>query len=131
MIWIAAISFVAVLAWDVLTDYRKWLKGHGVAHAKEAWIRCLLLIPAIVLFTIAHKGNSWTSLLYSVAMCFFVFWTLFDGLYNVLRGFGWWFTGSDDEEDADTDNFLQSIPKWLHILIKLGGCAGGIFLYFK
>jgi len=131
MIWIAAISFFAVLAWDIITDYRKWLKQRGVAHTKEAWLRCLLLSPAIVLFTIAHLGNSWWHLVYAVVMCFFVFWIVFDGFYNVLRGFNWWYTGSDDKDDAGTDNFLQSIPLWLHILIKLGGCAGGIFLYFK
>ena len=131
MMLAAIILFFAVLAWDVISDYQKWLKGRGVIHGKEAWIRCVMLIPAIVLFTVAHPGNSWWHLAYTLVMCFFVFWTIFDGAYNVLRGFNWWFTGSNDPDDADTDNFLQSIPLWLHILIKLGGCAGGLFLYFK
>ncbi len=131
MIWLAIISFIAVLAWDIASDYRKWLRQKSVAHAKEAWLRCLLLIPSIVIFTIAHPGNSWWHLVYTLLMCFFVYWLIFDGIYNKLRGYDWWFTGSNDPDDAATDNFLQSIPKWLHILIKLGGVAGGVFLYFK
>lgn len=131
MLALPIILFLTVLAWDIVTDYKKWLNNRAIPHTKEAWLRCALLIPATIGFTILHPAKDWSSLVYTLTMEFFVFWTLFDGLYGVLRREGFWYTGGGGEGSAGTDNFLKSIPLWLHIAIKIGGCAGGIYLYFK
>ena len=57
------------------------------------------------------------------------YWLLFDGIYNRIRGFNWWFTGSNDRDDAGTDNFLQSIPLWLHVTIKVAGALASSIIY--
>jgi len=132
MIWLPVILFFTVLAWDLITDYRKFLKQRELSHQKEAWLRCLLLSPATIFFIIFHPVKDWTAIVYSIGMEFFVFWTLFDGIYGLLRNEGFWYVGKPgDNDEGRTDTFLRSIPKWLHILIKLGGCAGSIYLYFK
>jgi len=131
MITIAIILFLAVLFWDIYSDYNKWLSSRVVKHTKEAWLRILLLSPSIILFTCLGQNKNWTDLVYTLVMEFFIYWTFFDGFYNISRGFNFWYTGTNDKDDAKTDNFLQSIPLWLHKTIKIGGCIVGIFLYLK
>lgn len=126
---IAIILFTLVLRYDIRSDYRKWLKNIPVDHSRDAWKRSLLLLPAMAFFIIAKGPGSWPLMVYTISMMFFTYWLMFDGLYNHVRKFGWWFTGSNDKDDAGTDNFLQSVPKWLHILIKLAGTAGSIAAY--
>jgi len=129
MIWIAVISFFAILAWDVVTDYRKWLKQRSVNHTDEAWLRVLLMIVPTVFFCIAHTPafNIWV-LIDVALMQLFIFWLLFDGIYNKLRGFGWWFAGSDDPDDSVLDNFLQEYPV-AGAILKIGGSILFITIY--
>ena len=129
MIYAAIISFFAILAWDIITDYRKWLKQRGVKHTDEAWLRVLLMIAPTILFCIAHTPafNIWV--LVNVAMMeFFLFWLLFDGFYNKIRGYGWWFAGSDDEDDAWLDNIIQAWP-WMAKIIKITGAILFVTIY--
>ena len=63
------------------------------------------------------------------AMIALFIWLFFDGLYNKVRGFNWWFTGSNDPDDAKTDNFLQRLKLWQHVVIKIGGLALFVTLY--
>jgi hypothetical protein len=125
MIVIAIILFLAVLVWDLITDYEKWLIHRSVKHGKEWWVRVAALLPCIALF-------GWFRLLPLAAAAFMVamwFWLLFDGLYNVIRGYKWWFTGSDDPDDAKTDNLLQRLTLTQHILLKIGSCIAATILY--
>lgn len=129
MIWIAVISFFAILAWDVITDYRKWLKHHSVDHGAEAWLRILLMIVPTVFFCIAHTPEFDIWVLTNVGfMQFFTFWLLFDGLYNKLRGYGWWFAGSDDQDDPFLDDLIQKYPK-LAAILKVAGAVIFITIY--
>lgn len=129
MIWLAVILFFAVLAWDVVTDYRKWLKHRGVKHTDEAWLRVLLMIVPTVLFCIAHTPAFDIWVLTNVGfMQFFTFWLLFDGLYNRIRGYGWWFAGSDDADDPFLDDLIQKHPK-LAAVLKIAGAVIFITIY--
>lgn len=129
MIWLAVISFLAVLAWDVITDYRKWLIHRAVDHGAEAWLRVLLMIVPTVLFCISHTPQFDIWVLANVALMeFFTFWLLFDGLYNRIRGYGWWFAGSDDEDDAWLDNIIQAWP-WMAKIIKITGAILFVTIY--
>lgn len=129
LLLIAILLFLLVLRHDIRTDYRKWLKGLPVLHTNDALYRTLLMLPAFVFFLLAHGKGDWRLMVSIICMLFFTYWLLFDGLYNKVRGYGWWFTGSDDPDDAATDNFLQNIPHWLHVTIKLTGTAGSIAAY--
>lgn len=130
MIWIAVILFISVLAFDVFSDYAKWLEGESVKHTKEFFLRLALLSPSLLIL-ILWKGESYIVITgVTLAMVGFVYWSLFDGFYNLIRKFNFFFTGSDDPDDAISDNLLQSIPKWAQICIKIGGSIVFTFLYF-
>lgn len=62
-------------------------------------------------------------------MVAFFMWNMFDGIYNKLRGYNWWFTGSNDGDDAKTDNFLQSLSPLMQKVVKIGGLALFTTLY--
>jgi hypothetical protein len=109
---------MTVLAIDLMNDYSKWLKNRVVKHKREAWMRSVFLIPSIICFS---SGLELWQQLIPVLMLIFWYWLLFDGIYNILRGFKWFFTGSDDKDDAISDNFLQRLKPWQHIAVKIGG----------
>lgn len=123
MIAIPIILFVAVLAWDVATDYKKWKnEQYNLNHTKEWWLRVALLFPSVTGFALLLPVNWIAGCGLSAAMCAFVWWLLFDGIYNKLRGFGWWYNGSDDGEglDANTDEWLRGRKLWVQIAVKVG-----------
>lgn len=121
---LAIICFIIVLAVDVYTDVKI---GDQVNHARGALWRTLGLAPAVVLFWLYNRKRWWVI----PAILFFNYWNLFDGFYNLFNHHGWFFTGSEDgAADAKTDNFLQSIPLWLHAAIKIGGSIFSILIYF-
>jgi len=129
MIWIAVILFFAILAWDVISDYRKWLIHRAVDHGAEAWLRILLMIVPTVFFCIAHTPQFDIWVLTNVGfMQFFTFWLLFDGFYNKLRGYSWWFAGSDDADDPFLDDLIQKYPK-LAAILKVAGAVIFITVY--
>lgn len=125
-------SFLLVLCIDVITDVKL---GEGVNHTRGALIRTLGLIPSLVFFIMA-KGVErerilWIGLI-ALIMMGFNYLNLFDGFYNLCRGYSWFFTGSEDGAgDAKTDNFFQAIPIWLTVIVKIGGSIGSIYLYKK
>jgi hypothetical protein len=120
MILLYAISaFVIVLAANVVYDYRKWLRNQGVRHKKDFIIRCILLVPSLYLFAKALPVTWVWSLIISGAMMGFVFWFLFDGLYNVIRGYKFFETGSIDKDESTTDNTQRFLGKFASILIKI------------
>ena len=133
MIWLAVILFVATLTIDLVTDYKIWLNNHKtIDHDRGTWLRAIGLVPAIILFTLS-VGWSFPYWLIASLISFLVvgfnYWNLFDGIFNLLRGYSWLFTGSDDPDDSKSDNFLQSISLTEHILLKLGGSVVFILLY--
>jgi len=121
MIWLATILFFVVLTCDLFTDYNKWLKNRSVNHTKEAWVRILLLMPSIVSFIWIHPGSTFWASICVLLMEFFAYWLLFDGIYNRVRGFDWWWTGSIDPDDSNLDIILRNIGPLFHQIIKISG----------
>lgn len=121
------ILFFGVLTWDLFTDYKKWLKDKAVKHTKEAWERAILLLPSTICFTMDLPIAFWKALIMVLIMEFFVYWNLFDGLYNKFRGFDWWFTGSIDKDDAKLDKFQR---KHSIRALKISLAAGSTIVYF-
>lgn len=134
MIIAAIILLLIALAIKVAVDYKRWLKEKHINHKKEWW-RWLVLAfgtsPSIVLFTLASNFYWYIAAPLSAGMCSLFIWVMFDGLYNKLRNESWWFTGTDDKEDAVTDNFLQAMPLVIHIILKTVPLAILIYIYIK
>lgn len=145
MIFIPIILFLIPLAYKLKNNVEKWKINVAVDHTKEMYYYIPALVPAGVLFCVF--SHSWWSLAVVPFMMLIWWLNFFDGFYNLLRRwwrkknnqpyefFTWWYTGTDDEDDAKTDNFLQSIPLWLHKAIKIGGIVITtslyIFIYLK
>ena len=129
MIAIGIIIPVLTLIVKLFDNYKKWLKHISPKHSKEWWIMVVVNIPSIVVFTMESKLIWYFAAPLSGAMIAFFLWLFFDGIYNLLRKYNFWFTGSDDKDDPKSDNFLQSIPVWLQAVIKIGGLALFLTLY--
>lgn len=132
---------IAVLIWDVESDFQKWNGNLEVIHNKEAWHRAgLLLFPYLgfalyqASFTVQHFHVALAILISGVIpglMVFFWYWTFFDGLYNKFRGQYWWFNGKAEgkKDDSVLDEFLRDKPDWIEIAIKLNGILITTVLY--
>ncbi len=122
MIIAAIILFLTVLTWDVITDYRKFLKNIRIRHTYEAFIRAGLLIPSGVLFTLA---NVWWSFITVMGMMFFTWWLLFDGIYNTLTNQSWFHTGTTAKLDIMQEDWSTQVKA----VVKIGGMLFFIFVY--
>ena len=132
MILIAIILFIGTLIIDLVTDYRLLLNNRSIDHDRGTWLRAIGLIPAIILLTIATKFifPYWIiSIAISGGVICFNYWNLFDGFLNLLRSEKWFWTGSDDEDDAKSDNFVQGLKRWEHVAIKIGLSLAFIVVY--
>lgn len=129
MIIIATILLLAALTFKIVHDYKFWLKGRGVNHKLEWWWMVAMCSPSIALFTLASKFFWYLALPISAGMCSSFIWLFFDGIYNILRREGFFYTGTNDPEDAASDNFLQAIPTWTQVFIKTLPLGILIYLY--
>lgn len=131
MIIYAIILFFVALGIHLIADYKRWLKDRKIDHRKKLrtalWM--VLLSPSIYLFTVSHHGTWYWVLACVLLMEFFCYVLIYDGLYSVLRGFNFWFLGSEDEGDAITDNFWQSIGVWYTKIIKITGSLLWVGVY--
>lgn len=130
----AAGWFYFVLRCEVLHDYRLWkAERYADINHLSSWVRrANTLVPCIGLLTVAIDPHGWQLLvagLVSTVLCAFTWWMLFDGWFNNIRGFNWWYTGSNDPNDAHTDNFIQGLRKWQHIAVKAGSVAIFLIIY--
>lgn len=124
---LAFLLFAGVLYWDVTTDYKKWKENKPVKHFKEGVLRALLLVPSILLLALPHL-SLW-KIVTAAAMEAAIWLLLFDGFYNRLRGFDWWFLGSVDEDDAWWDKLQRKIPLKLLKVIKISLPLVAILIY--
>jgi hypothetical protein len=127
MITVAIILFLLTLGVDLFIDLRKYKKEDYKVNHKKKWIRIFTLFPGAILL---GQPNVVLIVITYIGMLFY-YWFLFDGLYNICRmkGFSWWFTGSNDPDDAYSDDFLQTLKPWQHKAIKIGGIVIFTVLY--
>lgn len=122
--------FLVVLSIDLYTDLRL---GENIDHRRGLILRAIGLIPSLLFLTLYKGVKGWrllASAFLAALVIGFNYLNLFDGFYNIFRDHEWFFTGSEDGSgDAKTDNFFQSIPMWLHALIKIGGSLTSILIY--
>jgi len=139
MIFVAVILFLIPVSLKLKDNFEKWKIDASVNHRNEFINVVLAEIPASIFFVL-HCQN-WWSLIVVLLMMAFWFWFLFDGFYNLIRRrwrkqcnqtyehLTWWYTGTDDQDDAKSDNFLQKLKPWQHKTIKIGGIVLFTTLY--
>lgn len=129
-----SVLLLGALAYKLIHDYRFWKKEKHINHRKEWWrwlITALTCSPSISLFTLSSEFNWKIATSLSAAICALFIWLFFDGISNKMKGFNFWDTGTDDKEDAITDNFLQAIPLWTQIILKTFPLGILIYIYIK
>jgi hypothetical protein len=129
MLAIAIILPVIIVILKAFLNYHNWLHNKPVKHTKEWVIMALCSVPSVYGFTQASALPWYFAAPISALMVAWFIWLMFDGLYNILREYNWWFTGSDDADDAATDNFIQQLDLWQHVVVKIGGNAIFITTY--
>lgn len=132
---IPILLFFIPLAIKLRVDFNKWQRNQRVDHSKEwKWIAACESVTAGVFFIALSHAPLYYSIPVTLFMIAAWFWLLFDGLYNVIRKrhtkkhrgmlivgqYDFWYTGSNDKDDAVSDNFLQRLQLWQHKTIKIG-----------
>lgn len=125
-ITVSIILFLLVLKWKVNRDYSLWKAQKAVKHGKSWRLLVLLLTPSVIImaiplehiFLFGLKVHGWGVI---ITAPLFAFWwlLLFNGFYSNKRKRNFWDLGSQDNDDADTDDILQALPKWLHITVVI------------
>lgn len=122
---VGILLFFAVLYFSVHRHYKKWKKKKPINHYRAWMMRATALMPSVVWIS----GPSLLSLGISALLEATVFLLLFDGFYNNIRGFNWWFLGSVDPDDAWADKIQRKIPLKYLKLLKVGIPATLLILY--
>lgn len=128
MIITATIFFFTILFIDLTIDYRRWKRERYFYHRKKWW-RGIALLPSVILLSGSLSGSLLFTLPYCWALVGFTYWTLFDGIFNIVRRLPWNYVGVPDIYDAGLDK-VQREYKWLW-LAKIIISAGLIIVYLK
>lgn len=133
MLFTGIILFVVALAIELVIDYLNYLKKRTIRHKTKPVKRFFMLLPSMVCFIAAHHWSWYYSAGVVVIMEAFAWWLLFDGLYNVIRKFNWWFNGGHNdptEPDSSTlDEWLSHLTDKQEAILKIGGTALFIIFY--
>ena len=132
---IILVTFFAKLIYDLYLYNRKPIVSPN--HAKE-WLICSVPYGYAAWLLAAYLSlNICVALLISAWAIAFNVLLFFNGLYNLKRGFNWWFLGTDDgKADAWTDRQLRWFEKRGLLKLFLIVMAGGslllyLFMLFK
>lgn len=117
------------IAFNVWYDLRLWFKEKRRPHKKGWRLKAVTSAPALIALSFASNFIWVVSLIVTSILLMCLFLLFFDGFYNTFRGFGFWYRGSNDLDDASTDDFFQSIPIWAGVALKILLVSGSILLY--
>lgn len=121
---IAILLFAGAVGFNSWFDWRKWDRNKNLPsnkrNHKKGWrLKFATCIPSAVLFVLA-SDFIWVVNLISVALMELGLFSLFfDGVLNIFKRQPLFYLGSDDDNDAHTDDFYQSMSQWKHITLKL------------
>jgi len=117
------ITFIVVMYLDVQSDFKR-LDTNTINHKRGTWLRILGLIPVFGCFYFPLESLTFGHIILKVfvvaGLLFSWWWEFFDGWLNLKRGKSWRYNGSDDINDAKTDNFLQKYASKQQTFIKWG-----------
>lgn len=126
------ILFLAILAAKLFFDFLQWKKGHKTYHGIEALIVVALLSPSIRWMAIPAYFNFFWSVVIVAALQFFVFMTIFDGFYNLLRKLKWWYVGSyEGKNDSFTERWQRILGPMISQMVKILGIFVSLISYIS
>ena len=128
LVWGISLTLILLFA-KLIIDFNQREDGKLINHKLEWRVLALLSCFPIYFFTIASSFYFFVVVPVAGGMIAFFIWIFFDGLYNLSRGYNWWFTGTDDPDDAAMDNFLQKLTLNQHKSIKIFGFLLFTILY--
>ncbi len=123
----AIIIIVVILIVKIMYDYRLWLKHKPVNHLREWLIMAAFSIPSVILFSNELSIPLFWAYPLSASMCAAFIWFFFNGIYNIIRGYNWWFTGSDG--GSFTDKVLKIIGPFAQKVLEIALLFTTIILY--
>lgn len=109
---LGVLFFLLILSGDLIIDYRKWKKETPIDHSKK-WIRGILLLLPTVFLAVPMALPLITRNIYCGFLVYILYWTLFDGVFNLIRGQKWNFN-DPDPTDSNTDQIQQKY-RWLWV----------------
>lgn len=132
---IAIINPLIVGTVKIAVDYRTWLRKRNqvnsksmINHTKEWFFMALGCLPGLFIFA-TGSDNFWLGGSLAAGMYIAFLWLYFDGGFNLVRGFPFFYTGSGEATAAKSDKFLRGLKLWQHILLKFGLLALFITLF--
>lgn len=135
MIAAGIILFLLALAIELVIDYKAFLKARIVKHKTKPVKRFFMLLPSILCFTANHPFNWYEAMPIVIIMQAAVWWLLFDGLYNIIRNYPWWFNGGHNdptEPDSSTlDKWLSKLSDKQEAALKIALAVSSIIVYIK
>lgn len=120
---------LVVITIKLIYDYNLWLSHKPVNHKLEWVYMAIACIPSIILFARQSTLPFWVGCFVSALMIADFIWFFFNGIYNKLRGYGWWFTGSGGKDGAITDKFLMGLKDWQQKLFEVVPLISLITIY--
>ncbi len=115
---ILPITFIVIiLIVKLMYDYKLWLKHKPVNHLLEWLLMAAFSIPSIILFSNESSLPLFWAYPLSASMCAAFLWFFFNGLYNTIRGYNWWFTGNDG--GSFTDKILKIIGPFAQKILEV------------
>jgi len=121
----ALFLFFGALVFWLDIDVTRWYHNKPILHKREWLFKAYTCVPSIIILGFDHHTWHWYLAAIATLMLAAWWWLLFDGFYNIRRVVGgkrvpWFFTGTNDPDDAVADNFLQGLKTWQHISLKIG-----------
>lgn len=121
---IAILLFIASVVFNSWWDYRIWKRQINAEkntrnHKTGWWLKFGTCIPSAIFFALA-SNFLWVINLVSVALMEIGLFSLFfDGILNIFKRLPFFYLGTDDPDDAKTDDFYQSMSQGWHITLKI------------
>lgn len=123
--------FAGAVYLNLIITNKKLLKREYINHSKQWKTKAVTCLPCVACFSAAIWQTSWwwpASI--SILLVMAWFFLMFDGLFGWKVANDFFYTGSaKGKAHAKTDTFLQSMPRVLHIALKLFLCFITTYMY--
>lgn len=120
---LAIVCFIVVMYLDVNSDYKR-LETNTIKHGRGLIVRVLGLLSSFGCLLFPLDNLTWQHIgLKSIVIIGLLgswWWEFFDGWLNTKRDKSWRYNGSDDPNDATTDNWLQELSPPQQMWLKWG-----------
>jgi hypothetical protein len=131
-IFYGILFFIAVLLAHIICDYLRHLAGKLINHKKQWWrglIWGAFASISVLFFVLHHPYRLFWTISSSWFMVGANYLFLFNGLYNKIRGFGWWYEGTDWEGASWVTKMFIGFGPFLSQVIQITSAIASIIIY--